>query len=142
MTQNEPFHFQTRIRFIDTDASGRIHNTALLRYFEAAETEFLRTLGFTYQGQYEYGFPRVHVECDFLSWLALDDLIEIEVYLTKIGTSSVRWEFRTTTNGVLAATGAVIAVCVHRDTKKSTPIPAELRSVLEAVVNRRDTMQA
>ena len=33
----EPFRFETRIRFIDTDASGRIHYTAMFRYFESAE---------------------------------------------------------------------------------------------------------
>ena len=40
-----PFSWRTRIRFIDTDASQRIHYTALFRHFEAAEEEFLRSFG-------------------------------------------------------------------------------------------------
>jgi acyl-CoA thioesterase FadM len=66
MPQREPFRFQTCIRFIDADASGRIHFTAIFRYFESAEVEFLRTLGVTYDACHSYNPPRVHVECDFL----------------------------------------------------------------------------
>ena len=39
------FIHRVRVAFVDTDASGRIHFTAMLRYFEAAEQEFLRSLG-------------------------------------------------------------------------------------------------
>jgi len=39
----EPFRYETRIRFVDTDASGRIHYTSLFKFFEAAETELFRT---------------------------------------------------------------------------------------------------
>ncbi len=44
MPDRQPFRFKTRIRFIDTDTSGRIHYTAMFRYFESAEIEFMRTL--------------------------------------------------------------------------------------------------
>ena len=40
------FTHRVRVAFPDTDASGRIHFTAMLRYFESAEIEFLRALGF------------------------------------------------------------------------------------------------
>jgi acyl-CoA thioesterase FadM len=56
MNHAEPFTLQTRVGFIDTDASGRIHNTAMFRYFEAAETEFMRRLGIEYKGS-NYLFP-------------------------------------------------------------------------------------
>ena len=32
-----------RVHWADTDASGRIHYTAVLRYFEIAEAAFFRT---------------------------------------------------------------------------------------------------
>ena len=51
---------------MDTDASGRIHFTAMLRHFEAAEIEFMRSLSLerTYLDQEMRGmqFPRVRVE--------------------------------------------------------------------------------
>jgi YbgC/YbaW family acyl-CoA thioester hydrolase len=125
-----PFIFQTRIRFIDTDASGRIHYTAMFRYFESAEIEFLRTLGINYDPKRSINFPRVHVECDFKMAMEHDDLIEIEVRVAHIGNSSVRFEFRTLKAAQLAATGIVVVVCMDRDTQRSISIPVEIRQKL------------
>ena len=67
------FVWRTKIRFIDTDTSGRIHFTSLFRYFEAAEEEFLSSIGCHYlvieEEEKDVTFPRVHVECDFLGQL-------------------------------------------------------------------------
>jgi acyl-CoA thioester hydrolase len=133
MTAAPPFRFQTRIRFIDTDASGRIHYTAMFRYFESAEIEFMRSLGVTYGGR-ELDFPRVHVECDFLVPIVHDDLIDIDVFLTKLGRSSARLEFRTLRDGKLAAKGAIVIVCVDKKIQKAAPIPVTVRARLEAVL--------
>ncbi len=129
----EPFRFQTRIRFIDTDASGRIHYTAMFRYFESAEIEFMRTLGLVYQER-EFTFPRVHVECDFRLALQHDDCIEIEVCLAKLGKSSVRMEFQTFRGSEVAATGAIVVACVDKNTQRAIPIPDWLRPKLEGAM--------
>jgi acyl-CoA thioester hydrolase len=134
MSAREPFRFETRIRFIDTDASGRIHYTAMFRYFESAEIEFLRTLGVTYDAERGYNLPRVHVECDFLRVIGHDDLIQIEVSLTKLGRSSIRFEFQTFKAGELAAKGAVVVACADRQTLRSVPMPGELRAKLNNVL--------
>src|ERR1700733_6971768 len=102
----QPFRFQTRIRFIDTDASGRIHYTAMFRYFESAEIELLRSLNITYTMSRPYVFPRVHVEGDFKLALVHDAPIDIDVMVTKMGRSSVRFDFETFKAGALAAKGA------------------------------------
>jgi acyl-CoA thioester hydrolase len=134
MPAPEPFRFETRIRFIDTDASGRIHYTAMFRYFESAEIEFLRSLGITYDAQRGYNLPRVHVECDFLRVIGHDDLIHIEVSLTRLGRSSIRFEFQTFKAGELAAKGAVVVACADRHTLRSVPMPDQLRAKLSAVL--------
>lgn len=130
MPTHEPFRFKTRIRFIDTDASGRIHYTAMFRYFESAEIEFMRRLGVSYTKN-RYGFPRVHVECDFLLSMVHDDEIEIEVFLTKLGRSSVRLEFHTWKERRLAARGAIVIVCMDKVTERAVAIPSDLREKLE-----------
>jgi acyl-CoA thioester hydrolase len=135
MPQRDKFRFQTRIRFIDTDASGRIHYTAMFRYFESAEIEFLRSLGVSYDPSRGYNLPRVHVECDFLRTIGHDDLIEIEVSLTKLGNSSMRFEFRTFKAGELAAKGAVVAVCADRKTLRAVRIPDDLRLKLSTILD-------
>jgi acyl-CoA thioester hydrolase len=130
MPSHQPFRFNTRIRFIDTDASGRIHYTSMFRYFESAEIEFMRRVGVSYTKQ-GYGFPRVHVECDFLLSMVHDDEIEIEVFLTKLGRSSVRLEFRTWKERRLAARGAVVIACMDKVSERAIPIPTDLRERLE-----------
>jgi YbgC/YbaW family acyl-CoA thioester hydrolase len=129
----EPFRFETRIRFIDTDASGRIHYTAMFRYFESAEIEWMRSRGIIYGGG-DFTFPRVHVECDFKLALRHDDPIVIEVFLTKLSRSSARLEFRTWKNDEIAATGAVVIVCMSRATQRAIAIPDELRAKLQDAV--------
>jgi YbgC/YbaW family acyl-CoA thioester hydrolase len=123
----EPFRYETRIRFVDTDASGRIHYTALFRFFEAAETELFRTFGINYS-KGAFNFPRVHAECDIKLPLRHDDLLTVEVSLTKLGTSSLRFEFKVFNEGELAATGAIVMVCMDRQAQRSIPLPGELRA--------------
>ena len=135
--QLEPFRFETRIRFIDTDASGRIHYTAMFRYFESAEIEWMRSIGILY-GRDSFTFPRVHVECDFRLALVHDDSIVIEVFLTKLGKASARLEFRTLKNGEIAATGVIVIACMSKQTQRAIPIPEPFRSRLAAELVSRD----
>jgi len=129
----EPFRYETRIRFVDTDASGRIHYTALFRFFEAAETELFRTFGLNYT-KGTFNFPRVHAECDIKLALRHDDLINVEVCLTKLGTSSLRFEFKVLKEGETAATGAIVMVCMDRQTQRAIPVPTELRARFAAIL--------
>lgn len=129
MDMPEPFRFETRIRFIDTDTSGRIHYTAMFRYFESAEIEFMRSCGIRYITT-AFALPRVHVECDFLLPILYDDLIEIEVCLTKLGRSSIRLEMRAFKEQQIAARGHIVIVCMDKKTQRAIPLPAELRDRL------------
>jgi YbgC/YbaW family acyl-CoA thioester hydrolase len=133
MSAVKPFVFETRIRFIDTDASGRIHYTCMFRYFESAETEFMRSLGMAYFGG-DVAFPRVHVECDYKLALWCDDVIQIEVCLSKLGRSSARLEFRTLKEGELAAHGAIVIACIDRKTQRAVAIPDDLRTKLASAL--------
>lgn len=132
-TSSGAFQIQTRVRFADTDASGRIHYTAMFRYFEAAETELMRAIGITYIAS-TYDFPRVHVECDFALPVSHDDLLVIEVALTKLGRSSARMEFKSLRNGELTASGKIVVACTDRATHRPIPIPHHIRALLEPLV--------
>jgi acyl-CoA thioester hydrolase len=129
----DPFRYEFRIRFADTDASGRIHYTALFRFFEAAETELFRTFGISYT-RGSFNFPRVHAECDIRLALVHDDLIQVEVCLSKLGTSSMRLEFRALKDGDVAATGTVVIVCMDRESQRAIPIPEDLRGRIAGIV--------
>ena len=132
-----PFLWRSRVRFVDTDFSTRIHYSALFRHFEIAETEFLRSLGVGYAHWFERGFsmPRVHVEADYLVPLRFDDEIDVEVRLERIGKASLTLVFRVilAESGVVAANGRIVGACIDVSSGKSTPIPADIREALERV---------
>ncbi|MGA2130925.1 MAG: thioesterase family protein [Bryobacteraceae bacterium] len=126
-------HFTHRIRvaFVDTDASGRIHFTAMLRYFEAAELEFLRSLGFSYKDAPHTGYPRVRVECEYRSAIVFDDELDIAVSVKRIGSSSYTLGFDALKDGAVAASGTIVAVCVDRVRQRAQPMPEPLREALK-----------
>lgn len=132
-----PFRFETRIRFIDTDTSGRIHYTAMFRYFESAEIEFMRSCGIRYITT-DFALPRVHVECDFLLAILYDDVVAIEVSLTKLGRSSIRLELRAFKGQDVAAQGAIVIACMDKQTQRAIALPPELRDRLTPRLAKRN----
>ncbi len=128
----EPFVLESRVRFGDTDASGRIFYVSLLNHFDAAEAEFLRFLGVGYREiqDRKVGFPRVRVECDYTGALVYDDLMQIAVTVDRIGRSSFTLAFDVSTEGRPAARGKVTIVATDRATQKSIPLPENLREAL------------
>ena len=124
------FTWDLRVRFADTDASGRIHYTAMFRYFEAAEFEFLRQRGTSYNDFPECGFPRVHAECDYTGATLNDDLLTIAVTVARVGNSSFTYDFRATLDGRAIANGKITVVCLSRATAQPQPVPDLLRRAL------------
>jgi acyl-CoA thioester hydrolase len=127
-----PFSWESRIRFVDTDASGRIHYSALLRHFEAAEFEFLRAIGCTYSSfsRDEGGFPRIHVECDYLAALRADDLISTAVTVDRIGETSFTLAYSVSHEGRPAAKGKIVIVCMNLATQRPQALPQRLAGAL------------
>jgi acyl-CoA thioester hydrolase len=127
------FRWTVRILFIDTDASGRIHYTALFRYFEAAEIEFFRAIDSGHEYA-EVGFPRVHVECDYRSAIRCDDLLIVEVSVGRVGNASIQLKFRVLKDEVEVASGKVVIASMDRNTQRATAIPPGMREKLQPYV--------
>ena len=71
-----------RVAWVDTDAGGRIHFTAVFRYAELAETALRRRLGLLG----DWGdYPRRHVEADYLAVLRFDDEVEVVLRPKRLG---------------------------------------------------------
>jgi acyl-CoA thioester hydrolase len=121
-----------RVRFVDTDASGRIHFSAMLRFFEAAEQEFLRSGGYGYQAMLDSPilFPRVHVACDYSGAVTVDDVLHIGVEVERIGGRSYTLGFEVLREGRAVARGKIVAAAMLRATGESTALPAGLAEAL------------
>jgi len=127
-----PFRHDIRIRFIDVDMTGRIHYTSLLRYFEAAEIEFLRSLNLKIEESLQagVGLPRVHVECDYLGAIHYDDLLQFEVTVGKVGHSAFRLEFNVMKEQKTVARGNFVIVAMDRASGRPVELPAQLAEPL------------
>ncbi len=102
-----------RVAWIDTDAGGRIHFTAVFRWAEAAETGLYRKLGLL--GERRGDYPRRHVEADYLRVLVFDDEVEITLRVESVGHTSIRYSWDVLHDGEIAVTGSHVIVCVDED---------------------------
>ena len=127
-----PFVYQSRVRFGDTDASGRIFYVSLLHHFDAAEAEFMRHIGMHYSAiqTAKIGFPRVRVECDYTSALVYDDLMDIAVSVFRVGGASFTLAFEVSVAGRNAARAKLTIACIDREKQRAIPLPENLRAAL------------
>jgi 4-hydroxybenzoyl-CoA thioesterase/acyl-CoA thioester hydrolase len=117
------------VEFSDTDMAGIMHFSAFFRYMEAAEHELLRSLGFSVYTEIDgdvVTFPRVAASCDFHSPARCEDVLDIDVTITRVGAKSVTYAFQFTQRGRDVATGRMTSVCCrvpHGENPISIPIP-------------------
>jgi YbgC/YbaW family acyl-CoA thioester hydrolase len=101
--------------------AGIAHFTAFLRYMEAAEHAFFRSLGFsihTLQPE-KVGWPRVHVDCDFRHPLHFEDTVEIHLLVREKRDKTLAYSFRFRKMNEdpprEVARGGLVVACIRRD---------------------------
>ena len=135
------FSVKEYVRWEDIDAAGIINYQAYLRFFGLAEVELFRSCGLSYRTLFDYlniWLPRVHVECDFFHPVVLDELLIVDAYFGKIGTSSIHLNFevrRQNQPDTVVATGQYILVCVKRGEFTPSPVPQAVRDKLAPYVH-------
>ncbi len=121
-----------RVRWVDTDASGRIHYTAAFRYFEIAEWELMRKSGFPLSDHRKIsGLPRVNVSATFYAPLFVDEPIEVKVWVERVGTTSITFAGEIYRAQERCVSGTITAVFVNQD-EQPQPIPEAIRQALNA----------
>jgi acyl-CoA thioester hydrolase len=125
-----------RVAWVDTDASGLIHYTAALRYFEVAEHALMRRLlgGLGLPSERTFLLPRVHVEADYKAALRYPDEFDCAARVAAVGRSSVTYGYEIRrTDGVVAIVGKIVGVAVDL-AGQTIPLPAELHAALSAAM--------
>ena len=103
--------FSTRItvRFGDCDPAGLVYYPVVFHYFHVAMEEFFAArYGTTYarlMGERRLGFPTVNVKAEFFVPVLYGDEIDVEVSVSRVGTSSATFEYaaRRASDGTLCA---------------------------------------
>jgi YbgC/YbaW family acyl-CoA thioester hydrolase len=132
-----PFHTTRRVEFADTDMAGIVHFANFFRYMEAAEVEFLRSLGLSVRLVSEglpLSFPRVAAACDYLRPARFEDVLDVKVTLERVGRKSVTYAFEFAREGDMIARGKVSSVCCRVQEGRqleSVDIPEAIRRRLE-----------
>jgi acyl-CoA thioester hydrolase len=90
------YRIEEYVRWEDIDAAGIINYQAYLRFFGLAEAELFRSAGLAFGTMFDENgiwLPRLNVECHLHQPVKLDELLVVEAYFGKLGTSSVHLQF-------------------------------------------------
>ena len=129
----QPFYWNLRVYWEDTDAGGVVYHSQYLNFFERTRTEWLRSAGID---QFRLGADEgilfvVHsMNIDFVSPARLDDELQISVVLEKLGgaTMALQQDMIRIEDGTLISRATVKVACL--DASKFTParIPERIKT--------------
>jgi len=140
------FRYYLRVRYQDCDAQHVVFNARYGDYVDLACSEFLRaalpTPRDVFDGTFEIQTVRQVVE-----WKAparFDDVLEVSVWASRIGTSSftLSFELRRASDGVLLVTCETVYVHVDPKSFAKHSIEPKMRAALEAGARGKATDHA
>jgi YbgC/YbaW family acyl-CoA thioester hydrolase len=126
------FRVSEFVRWGDIDLAGIICYGSYVRFFEIAETELFRAIGFPFSKLFErfdFWLPRAQLHFEFRKPALLDERLDVETWVSKVGTSSLRLQFevrKSTPERELTAEGYAVLVAVTRRDLRPIPLPPEL----------------
>jgi len=130
------FRVSEFVRWSDIDLAGIICYGAYVRFFEIAESELFRAIGFPFSELFErfdFWLPRAQLHFEFRKPALLDDHLDVEMWIGKVGNSSLRLEFEVRKNNPerdVTAEGYAVLVAVRRSDLRPIPLPPEFVEAL------------
>jgi YbgC/YbaW family acyl-CoA thioester hydrolase len=120
---------------VDTDVAGVMHFTNYLRYFEACEEDFYRSLSASFndiRAKYGIMFPRVEAHCSYKAACRFDDLFDVTMQVREIAEKTITWDFQAIRqrDGKLAAEGYIKCIAVNSEWK-AVELPHELVRMIQ-----------
>ena len=130
------FHTHRRIEFADTDMAGIVHFARFMVFMEAAEHEFLRSLGLSVHLEHQgniYSWPRLACQCDYTKPVRFEQELDIRVAIKRLGNKSITYEFHFAKDNEPVAYGTLTAACCICNPgapMRAVPIPEFIREKL------------
>jgi YbgC/YbaW family acyl-CoA thioester hydrolase len=124
-----------RVWWSDVDKMGVMFFGRYLRFAERAETEFFRSIGYSYDDirvEFAIWLARTHVEIDFRLPAVLDDDLVCRAELVKLGAASLHFRFplERARDGVRIADMHFVVACLHAANLKTARMPKAFRDKL------------
>jgi len=122
-----PFKYSalTRVGFSDTDAQGIVYYGRYLPYFDSARVEYHRRLGMLETARGEQEFVMRANTIEYLAPARFDDLVEVFIRVSRIGRTSVTYDFAAyrVEDDLLMVTANQTLVLVDLDERRPYAIP-------------------
>ncbi len=132
MPDSEKFTINIQMRFQDLDAMGHVNNAVYFTYFEHGRLEFFKQK-FCMIDPIELSFILAHVSCDFLIPLTIEDSMLLQMWVSKIGTTSFHFGYKLANRldqSIVYAKGESVQVCYDYDQSKPVKVPNRLKKQL------------
>jgi acyl-CoA thioester hydrolase len=131
-----PFKFsaRTRVGFSDTDAQGIVYYGRYNPYFDLARVEYHRTLELLHGQGGEGDFVMRANDVEYFAPARFDDELEIWCRVSRIGRSSVTFEFAAhrLPDDELMVTAHQTLVHIDLAERRASPVPAGYRAAIKA----------
>ena len=130
---------ELRVRYAECDAQNVVFNAHYLAYFDIALTELWRAALGSYGAMLDAGYDVVVAEATvrFRRPARFDDLLELEIAVERLGTTSMQTSHRVSKDGELLVDGDMVHVFVRTDGSGKAPIPDWIRAALDPPSDRR-----
>jgi acyl-CoA thioester hydrolase len=126
------FHHTLRVRFAETDMQAIVFNGNYLTYYDVAWTEYFRAIGIGYKDFARIGADTVlaRTTMEFKAPARFDDVLEVYTRVSKIGTTSLVFDFEIYQEGgdQMIGSASSLYVCIDPKTLRPVRVPDELRS--------------
>ena len=123
-------------RWMDNDAYGHVNNVVYYSWFDTVVNAYLIEQGVLDLAQGQTIGLVVETQCNYFAPLAFPQLVEAGLRVARLGASSVRYEIGLFAQGAArtAAAGHLVHVYVDKATRRPTPLPLNLKTVLEKLL--------
>ncbi|TRW46267.1 acyl-CoA thioesterase [Georgenia yuyongxinii] len=118
--------FDGDVKWSETDASGRIHNTAVFRWAESAEHALCYDLASDLATE---RLPRRRVEATYHRPLVFRDPYRVTLSVVRLGRTSITYAWTVTSRGELCVEGSHVAVHIDDD-GRPTPWPEQFQAAI------------
>jgi 1,4-dihydroxy-2-naphthoyl-CoA hydrolase len=129
------YTYQTKIKLHETDAAGLLFFANQFKLVHDAYEGVLENIGFGFAAlirEKDYFLPIVHCEADYKAPLFVGDVIEIQVTVENVGTTSFTFAYNLIDAAyVTVGTARTVHVTMDKKTRKKIPLPADLRAKIE-----------
>jgi acyl-CoA thioester hydrolase len=131
----QPFKFsaRTRVGFSDTDAQGIVYYGRYNPYFDLARVEYHRSLELLHAQGREGDFVMRANDVEYFAPARFDDEVEIWCRVSRIGRTSVTFEFAAhrLPDDALMVTAHQTLVHIDLGERQATPVPDEYREAIK-----------